>query len=50
MTIADYTSSAAALYDGGWRASDKDELMEEYELTEEEADRLCEILADYENA
>ena len=38
--------SAAALYDGGWRFEDKDQLVEEYELTEEETEKLCEILAE----
>ncbi len=37
-------SSAAALYDGGWRAEDKDQLIAEYSLTEDEADVLCEQL------
>ena len=46
--MKDYTASAAALYDGGWRAEDRDQLIEEYELTEEEADKICEILASYE--
>lgn len=39
--IKDITSSAAALYDGGWRSADKDQLMSEHELTPEEADALC---------
>lgn len=47
--MKDYETSAAALYDGGWRAEDKDELMTEYDLTEEEADEICEYLAEYEN-
>lgn len=45
--MTDYRSSAAALYDGGWRANDRDELIAEYHLTEEEADELCKILAEY---
>ena len=32
---------AAALYDGGWRSTDRDQLMSEYGLTPEEADELC---------
>lgn len=47
--VRDFESSAAALYDGGWRAEDKEELMAEYELTEEEATKICEILASYGN-
>lgn len=39
--LKDVTSSAAALYDGGWRAEDKDQLIAEYDLTEDEADILC---------
>lgn len=46
--INDVTSSAAALYDGGWRAADKDELIEEHNLTEEEANAICEWLEEYE--
>ena len=38
--------SAASLYDGGWRAEDRDQLIEEYNLTEEEADEICRELAD----
>ncbi len=48
--INDYRSSAAALYDGGWRAEDKSELVEEYGLTEDEANEICEILAEFENS
>lgn len=40
----DIESSAVALYDGGWRAEDKKALMQEYELTTEEADELCKEL------
>lgn len=35
----DYT--AVSLYDGGWRPEDKDQLMEEYGLTDEEATAIC---------
>ena len=41
---------AASLYDGGWRSTDKEELMTEYELTEEEAEKICEFLKEYEEA
>lgn len=44
----DYRSSAAALYDGGWRTEDKAELIAEYGLTEDEANEICEILAEFE--
>ena len=33
--------TAASLYDGGWRAEDRDQLIDEYQLTEEEADEIC---------
>jgi hypothetical protein len=46
--MKDITSAAAALYDGGWRADDRDELIAEYDLTEEEADAICEMLREYE--
>jgi len=38
--------SAASLYDGGWRAEDRDQLIEEYNLTADEADEICKELAD----
>ena len=47
--MTDYRSSAAALYDGGWRAEDKEDLIAEYQFTEEEADELCEILAEFDS-
>ena len=46
--IKDYEASAAALYDGGWKAEDRDQHIKEYELTDEEADKICEILEKYE--
>jgi hypothetical protein len=42
--LKDKSSSAASLYDGGWRASDKTQLIDEYELLPEEADDLCKEL------
>lgn len=45
--IKDVESSAAALYDGGWRATDRAQLIQEYELTDDEADALCVELARY---
>ena len=47
--IKDYEASAAALYDGGWKTEDREQLIEEYELTDEEADKICEILERYEH-
>lgn len=37
--------SAAALYSGGWRATDREQLISEYSLTEAEANEICEELA-----
>lgn len=45
--LKDIESAAAALYDGGWRAEDKDQLVDEYELDVEEADAICDRLAEY---
>lgn len=42
--LNDVESSAAALYDGGWRASDRDELIAEYDLTDSESLVLCKEL------
>lgn len=46
--LKDVSSSAAALYDGGWRSGDVDQLRAEYDLSEEEAQELCNALADLE--
>lgn len=43
----DYTASA--LFDGGWRSTDKEDLMTTYDLSEEEASEICEELAEMEN-
>ena len=37
---------AGVLFDGGWRAEDRDWLISEYDFTVEEADDICEILAE----
>jgi hypothetical protein len=37
--------SAASLYDGGWRAEDRDQMIDEYGLTADEADDICKELA-----
>lgn len=47
--IDDVESSAAALYDGGWRSDDREELIAEYQLSSDEADAICEKLKEYEN-
>ena len=35
---------ALALEAGGWSHNDKEELMREYEFTEEEAEQMCQLL------
>ena len=44
----DYETSAAALYNGGWRAGDRDDLREWYNLNEIEAEKLAEKLKEFE--
>jgi hypothetical protein len=46
--MKDYGSMAAALYDGGWRAEDRDQLKAEYELTDEDVKHIVDLLATYE--
>ena len=40
---------ASGLYDGGWRASDREELADTYGLCDEYLERLCEYLEKYED-
>lgn len=37
-------TDAVALYDGGWRSGDREELIQEYDLTEDEASEICRLL------
>jgi len=46
--VRDYESMAAALYDGGWRAEDREQLKAEYDLTDEDLERIIDLLATYE--
>lgn len=46
--MKDYTTIAANLYDGGWRAEDHDQLVSEYNLTAEEAEEICKLLEEME--
>jgi hypothetical protein len=39
---------ASALYDGGWRSSDEDEMKKEYDLDDEWAEAICKKLKEYE--
>lgn len=45
--LRDIESSAAALYDGGWRAGDRDQLIFEYDLEDDDADAICARLQEY---
>lgn len=45
---AGYPALAAALYDGGWRAADKEQMIEEYRMTSEEADAVCTLMTEIE--
>lgn len=42
------TTEAAALYDGGWREEDAEDLVSEYGMDLDHAERLCEIMKYYE--
>jgi hypothetical protein len=46
--MKDTEMRAAALYDGGWRSGDGESLVDEYELTQEEADMICAQLKKWE--
>jgi len=35
------------LYGGGWRAEDRDQLQAEYDLTEDDVERIVDLLAAY---
>lgn len=49
MNEFELTSSAAALFDGGWRSDDREQLINEYDLTDEEADKIVLELERLEN-
>ena len=40
-------SMAAALFDGGWKAEERAELIAEYDLSSEVADQICDLLLEY---
>jgi len=46
--MKDYESMAAALYDGGWRVEDRDQLQAEYDLTDDDTEHITRLLATYE--
>lgn len=37
--IEDYDQTAASLYDGGWRAEDRDDIQDEYDFTDAQVDK-----------
>lgn len=39
---------ACSLYDGGWRKEDREDMKEEYNLTDKEVDIVCERLEELE--
>lgn len=47
MKNAEISSMAASLYDGGWRAEDRAELIEEYQLSEHVVDQIIECFEEY---
>lgn len=46
--MAEITYEVAALYDGGWRSTDKEDLIKEYNLSEAQANEICEGLKELE--
>ena len=48
MNGATLFETASQLFDGGWRADDREYLAEYYELTKDEADEIAEVLAEFE--
>jgi len=41
-------TTASSLYSGGWRASDRGELVTEYGFTQEEIEQIIALLLEYE--
>jgi hypothetical protein len=50
LQMSSMGDAAASLYDGGWRAADREQLIDCYALTEDEADKIAELLDEYESA
>ena len=44
MEEIEIQDDAISLYDGGWRAEDRDQMIEEYGMTPERADKIVEWL------
>lgn len=49
LQMSSMWDAAAALYDGSWRAADHEQMTAYYILTEDEADKIVELLEEYEN-
>ena len=49
MTENEIIDFSKSVYDGGWRSTDRDELIDEYGLDEGDAKTICERLQNYEN-
>lgn len=49
MNKFDVSSIAASLFDGGWRAADRDRIMDEYDyiISPDDLDDICGLLAYY---
>ena len=45
--LTDVQACASALYDGGWRSEDRDDIIDLYNLSEDDADAVCDLLKDY---
>ena len=45
--MKNFEQAAAALWDGGWRSEDKEQLQEEHSLTEEEAGAIVQHLESF---
>ena len=45
--LSNLQSIAATLYDGGWRSEDKERIVEEYGLSESDADTVCALLKEF---
>ena len=45
--VSDLEADAAALYDGGWRAEDRDEIQRNYDLSDHDVEIICQKLAEY---
>lgn len=48
--ITNIKLTASSLYDGGWRAADRDQLIAEYNLIPKDADVICSELEELELA